>query len=169
MIQFHTILFFTSFIYTSSVCTCPPMRLSDHQEYEVENSEYIFIGEVLEIDKSTDTYKVKVIENLKNCDNEGVIYIGENWTTCSPYIDSKGMWLIYAKLDKDYLRVNLCGISRSLDNPQKVFSSVNPPITQKNETKEEYMIRRDEWKIANKKKSKEDLNNEIKALKERFK
>ena len=53
------------------------MRLSDHQEYEVENSEYIFIGEVLEIDKSTDTYKVKVIENLKNCDNEGVIYMGK--------------------------------------------------------------------------------------------
>ena len=145
------------------------MRLSDHQKYEVENSEYIFIGEVLEIDNSTDTYVVKVIENLKNCDNEGVIYIGKNWTTCNPNIDSKGKWLIYAKLDKYYLRVNSCGISRSLDNPQKVFNSVAPPIPKKNETKEEYMIKRDEWKKVNTKKSKEDLINEIKALKERFK
>ena len=144
------------------------MRLSDHQEYEVENSEYIFIGEVLEIDNSAETYLVKVIENLKNCDNEGVIYIGKNWPTCNPIIDSKGKWLIYANLDKDYMKVNACGISRSLDNPQKVFSSILPPIPQKNETKEEYLVKRNEWKIANKKKSKEDLNNEIKTLKEKF-
>ena len=169
MIKFLTILSFTTTTYISSVCTCPPMRLADHQKEEVANSEYIFIGEVVEIDHSTDTYKIKVIEDLKNCDNEGVIYTGKNWASCSPYIDSKGKWLIYAKMEKDYLKVNLCGISRSLDNPQNVFNSAPSPLPKENETKREYRVRREKWKRANKEKSKEDLNKEIKALKERFK
>ena len=169
MFKYLTLFFFTLTTYISIACTCPPMRLSDHQKEEVANSEYIFIGEVFEIDNSMDTYKVKVVEDLKNCDNEGVIYTGKNWKSCSPYIDSKGKWLIYAKLEKDYLRVNLCGISRSLDNPQKLFNSVPSPLPKEIETKKENRKRWEEWKKENKEKSKEDLINEINALKERFK
>ena len=169
MIKFLIILNFILTVNNSSACTCPPMRLSDHQKEEIDNSEYIFIGEVIEIDSSTDIYKIKVIESLKNSDNEGVIYTGKNWNSCSPYIDSKGKWLIYAKMENDYLRVNLCGISRSFDNPQKIINSIPPPLPKENETKKEHRIRREEWKRVNKEKSKKDLNKEINALKERFK
>ena len=154
-------------IYFSTLCTCPPQRLSDLQKEEIKNSEYIFIGEVLEINHLEDFYTVKVIEPLDNRNNQGTIYTGKNWKSCSPYIDSKGKWLIYGNMEKDFFRVNLCGLSRSFKDPEEIFNSVPAPRPIKNENEAEKKIRWKKWKKLNNQKSKEDLHKEISVLRER--
>ena len=159
------------FIFTTSLyilCTCPPYRLSDHQKEEIENSEYIFIGEVININNSKHTYKIKVLESFDNCSNKGTIYNGKNWPYCYPYIDSKGKWLIYGNIEEGFLRVNLCGISRSFENPQEVISSIPQPPLKENESKKEYNLRRKKWKKEDRMKSKQDLEQEVKNLRNRF-
>ncbi len=168
MIKIVLIFLFVFPIYLSFVCTCPPSRLSDLQKEEIQNSDFIFIGEVLEINNSDNTYKIKVLESLNECDNRGVIYIGKNWESCSPLVDAKGKWLIYGKMDEGYLKVNLCGISRSFKNPVEVYNSVLPPLPNQNESKKEYNLRREKWKVVSQEKSKEDLIKEINSLRERI-
>ena len=165
MVQIFLLVFS---IYPSYACTCPPSRLSDIQKEEIKNSDFIFIGEVSEIDSSNNTYKVRVLESLSEGDNEGTVFTGKNWESCSPFVDSKGKWLIYGKMKEDYLRVNLCGISRSFENPEKVINSVLAPLPNENESKKEYNLRREKWKIENQEKSKEDLMKEINSLRERI-
>jgi len=167
MIKNLIILFPLLVIHFSFACTCPPTRLSDKQKEEIENSEYIFIGNVIDIDKSNHTYKVQIIESLKNCAIEGVIYDAKNWISCDPYINTKGKWLIYAKMENGYLKTNLCGISRSLENPQEIISSIPPPPLNENESKKVHERKRELWKKEDKKKSKQDLENEIESLRKK--
>ncbi len=102
------------------------------QKTEIINSECIFIGEVIEVNDSDFTFKIKVTESLDGGDAIGNIYIGRNWKTCSPYIDKKGKWIVYGNLENGFLRLNMCGISRSFDYPI-VDMIIPPPSTEKNE------------------------------------
>ena len=155
-------------IFLSIACICPPTRLSDKQKEEIENSEYIFIGNVIEIDESNHTYKIRIIESLKNCAIEGLVYEAKNWKSCDPYINSTGKWLIYAQMEDGYIKTNLCGISRSFKKPQDVISSIPPPPLIENESNKEYERKRELWKQEDQKRSKQDLENEIENLRKRF-
>ncbi len=106
-------------------CTCGLSRLSDKQKWEMENSECIFIGEVFEIDKSNQTYKVRVSESLDGGDTPNNIYVGKNWKACTPYIEKKGKWIVYGRMEEGFLRLNLCRISRSFNYP--VLNPAPPP------------------------------------------
>ena len=48
----------------SFACSCKTKTLSEWQKYELENSDYIFIGEVIEVNNSDFTFKIKVLESL---------------------------------------------------------------------------------------------------------
>ncbi|MGY5851389.1 hypothetical protein [Salegentibacter sp. F14] len=94
MIKLVQIVLLVLPIYVSFACTCPPGRLSDLQKEEIQNSDFIFIGEVLEINFPRNTYKIKVLESLNHRENKGIIYTGKNWESCGPLVESKGKWLI---------------------------------------------------------------------------
>ena len=102
------------------------------QKTEITNSECIFIGEVIEINNSDLTFKIKVIESLDGGDAIGNLYVGRNWKFCSPYVEKKGKWIVYGNIEDGFLRLNMCGISRSFDNPI-VDVMIPPPSTEKNE------------------------------------
>ncbi|WP_405207178.1 hypothetical protein [Aquimarina sp. LLG6339-5] len=146
-------------------CTCGLSRLSDKQKWEMENSECIFIGEVLEIDSANHTYKVKVVESLDGGDEVENIYLGKNWTSCTPYIGKKGKWIIYGYMEEGFLRLNLCGISRSFNYP--VVNPAPPPFPQLNEKPKSKIERKNQSKKRRSKdieKGLTELNAEIDVL-----
>ncbi len=100
-------------------CTCPnPKSIKAIQDYEFENSDCVFVGEVLEVNMNDNTFKIKVIESFKGKDKE-TIYIGTYDEQCGPIIDEKGKWLVYARFNSEnILKINECGLTRSLKNPE---------------------------------------------------
>ena len=100
-------------------CNCSiPKSLELVQDYEYENSECIFLGEVFEVNKANNSFKIRIIESFKSNERE-TIYEGKYDEQCGPIIDTKGQWLIYADLDSEnILNVGSCGISRDFKNPE---------------------------------------------------
>ncbi|MWW25642.1 hypothetical protein [Algibacter lectus] len=153
--------------FKSFACDCPVKKLSDLQKYEMENSECIFIGEVIEVNNSDLSFKIKVIESLDGEDNKGNVYVGKNWKYCEPSIEKKGKWIVYGKMENGFLRLNTCGISRSFDNPMVNFLPPSPELYEKLTTENEKQniikkIRAESMKIAL-----SDLDLEIIALRKR--
>jgi len=105
--------------FKSLACTCAkPISLKAIQDYEYENSEFVFIGEVIELNLNINYFKIRVIESFKGGDKEA-IYSGTYDEQCGPIIGRKGKWLIYANLNSNnILEVNECGLTRSLKNPE---------------------------------------------------
>ncbi len=144
-------------------CSCKTKSLAERQKWETENSECIFIGEVLEINESDWTFKIKVIESLDGGDKKGNVYIGKNLKYCSPYVSETGKWMVYGNIEKGFLRLNSCGISRSFQNPTTLTADHIPPPPPKvakdkidfDNTREDYLA-----------KAKKDLELEIIAVRE---
>jgi len=148
-----------------SACICGILRLSDLQKSEIKNSECIFIGEVFDINKSKQTFKVRVSESLDGGDISNNIYVGKNWKSCSPYIDKKGKWLIYGSTEDGFLRLNICGISRSFDYP--VVYPTPPPFPKLNGKPKDKIERKTDSKKRRSKdieKGMTELNAEIDVL-----
>ena len=148
----------------SIACTCALKTLSELQKLEIENSELIFIGEVIEVNKSDRTFKIKVTESLNKNDNQGTIYTGENWQYCDPFIGEKGKWIVYGNLKNGFLKLNRCGLSRSFDKP--VVNPIPPPspkiMTSLNEKEKKVLW--DKLREDNLKKGQTELKEEINAL-----
>ncbi len=100
----------------SYACSCNLKKLTEWQKIELENSECIFVGKITEVNEDL-TYKITVIESLDGGDSEGNVYIGQNWKTCYPYVEGNGTWLVYARMEDGFLKMNMCGISRPFDKP----------------------------------------------------
>ena len=146
----------------SFACTCKTKSLSEWQKWEIENSECIFIGEVIELNESDRTFKVKVIESLDGGDKMGNVYIGKNWMYCSPYVSETGKWIVYGHLQSGFLRLNMCGISRPFRNPTTFSSDRIPPPPSQTKDKNSFG-RAKEFYLA---KAEKDLEMEIFALRE---
>lgn len=103
----------------SFACTCGrPISIEAIQIGEFEDSECVFIGEVLEVNTEEKSFKIKVIESFKGSDVE-TIYFGTYDEQCGPTIYEKGKWLIYGDLnDQNIIEVNECGLTRSFANPE---------------------------------------------------
>ncbi len=127
------------------------------QDYNFENSECVFVGEVLEVNKTENTFLIKVMESFKGKDN-GTIYKGTYDEQCGPIVDTKGQWLIYADLNSDnILVVGGCGISRDFENPEFNVTIEGLLIKEFNGTRENYGNKFNE-------KAKKDLKIEIEKL-----
>lgn len=148
-------------------CTCKIKKLSEWQKLEIENSECIFIGEVIEVNESDLTYKVKVTESLDGGDKVGTVYYGKNWKYCSPYISEIGKWIIYGHIEDGFLRLNMCGISRSFENPIVNPIPPSPELYEKNMTEKERKKVFDKIRAENMKIALTDLDLELKALRKR--
>ncbi len=159
-------------ILTSSkaiACTCSvPKSLKAIQDYEFENSECIFIGEVLEIDDVRSVFTFKVLESFKGEEHE-TIYIGKYDQMCGPIIDETGNWLIYGNFnDENQIVINHCGLTRSFNKPEDNISATKPPMPpppNKQETESDIEKKMTEWKLR----AKSDLENEINELRKRTK
>ncbi|KAB1070358.1 hypothetical protein F6U93_02050 [Tamlana haliotis] len=145
----------------SFACTCKTKSLSTWQKYELENSECIFIGEIIEVNKSDLTFKIRVTESLDGGDEIGNVYVGKNWKYCSPYVSETGKWIIYGHMESGFLRLNMCGISRPFDNPSTLTSDHTPPSPPKSTNEQNnYEQIRKEYLV----KVKKDLELEIVGL-----
>lgn len=115
-----TLIILTLFIGIKSIaCTCGiPISIEATQIGEFEDSECVFIGEVLEVNSEENSFKIKVIESFKGSDVE-TVYVGTYDEQCGPIIYEKGKWLIYGDLNNEnIIEVNECGLTRSFVNPE---------------------------------------------------
>lgn len=153
--------------FESITCDCPITKsLKELQKTEFENSDYIFIVEVLELNERNGIFSFQVLESLKRNDNEN-IYKGIYNKMCEPIVDSTGKWLIYGNLNSSGLiEINKCGLSRSIKNPEyniMILFPPPPPSIQELDTKSrnEYLKKHETGRIAQ---AKSDLADEIEYL-----
>ncbi|EDP95317.1 hypothetical protein U8527_15965 [Kordia algicida OT-1] len=158
------LLIITLFSLKAVACNCSiPKSLKAVQDYEFENSECIFIGEVLKIDSEKNTFEVRVVESF-NGDEIEKIYSGFYDNQCGPIIDEKGKWLIYANLYGNKIEINTCGLTRSFEYPESNITATSEFLkTYEKEYKEEK--RYSDLKIR----ALLDLKNEIISLRKRRK
>lgn len=153
--------------FKSFACTCAIKKLSEWQKYELENSECIFIGEVIEVNNSDLTFKIKVTESLDGRGDKGNVYVGKNWKYCEPYIEEKGKWIVYGKMENGFLRLNMCGISRSFDYPIVNPLPPSPYLYEKQMTEKEKQNLIEKVRAENMKIALSDLELEITDLRKR--
>ena len=146
-------------------CSCNMKKLEEWQKIEVENSECIFVGKITEVNKNL-TYKITVIESLDGGDSQGNIYIGQNWKTCYPYVETNGTWLVYARMEDGFLKMNICGISRPFDKPHAPMSD-SDEINEYGNTIGLEKMTGEEYYSGVLKLNRIDLANEIIALRKR--
>lgn len=151
----------------SFACSCKTKTLSEWQKYELENSDYIFIGEVIEVNNSDFTFKIKVLESLDGRNSIGAVYIGKNWKNCSPYVKDIGKWIVYGNIKDGFLRLNMCGISRSFDNPIVNALPLSPELYEKNKTEKKRKKISKKLHSENMKIALSDLELEVIALRKR--
>ena len=112
-----TILF--SYTSESYACNCPIVKnLKAIQEHEYDNSNRVFIGEVLAFDRENECFTVKIVEAFKGV-KVGEIHEGSYDSQCGPSVEEYGIWLIYGFIgSQEKIYVNSCGISRSFAKPE---------------------------------------------------
>ena len=94
---------------------------------EYENSEAVFVGEILKIDTENHTFQIKVSESFKGSEI-GKIYTGKFDPSCGPRVDHKGKWIIYGVfIDSNILDINGCGLSRSFEKPEFGHYKITKP------------------------------------------
>ncbi|MBS9462507.1 hypothetical protein KIM67_08800 [Flagellimonas sp. 389] len=150
----------------SFACICKFKKLPELQKLEFENSESIFIGEVVEIDTLYRTFKIKVLESF-SVDVIGTVYNGSNDKFCGPTVNEKGKWLIYGNFNaENLLEINTCGLTRSFEHPENNISVTRLPIPPPSNTKEsESQV--EKRKKERKLRTKSDLEKEIALLRKR--
>ncbi|WP_299248486.1 hypothetical protein [uncultured Lacinutrix sp.] len=152
----------------SFACDCVIKRLSDWQKSELENSECIFIGEVIEVNDSDLTFKIKVTESLDGGDSIGNVYVAKNWKYCSPYVERKGKWIVYGNMEDGFLRLNMCGISRSFEYPIVNRIPPSPELYENNITEDERKKIYEKFHAKNMEVAFSELELEIIALRKRI-
>ena len=151
----------------SFACECAIKKLSEWQESELANSECIFIGEVIEVNDTDLTFKIKVTESLDGGDATGNIYVGKNWRYCNPYVENNGKWIVYGHMEEGFLRLNMCGISRSFDYPFVNLIPPSPDLYENKMTAKERKEIIEKLRAENTNKALSDLEMEITALRKR--
>jgi hypothetical protein len=98
-------------------CDCKSRTLAENQKSELNDSKLVFIADVISSDSAKGTYELRVVELFKGHTKETTI-TGNPQTSCSGFARI-GRWLVYAEVfDGKSIDFNICGLSRSFDNPQ---------------------------------------------------
>jgi hypothetical protein len=123
-------LILTLFIHESFSCDCKDRKdLDSARIIEFNNSELVILGEVISISDDQLNYKVRVVEIFKGDLKTSQIIEAENHQYCVPFVYFTGKWLLYGSIQNGKFKVNICGLSRSLDFPEKnrYFRAPPPP------------------------------------------
>lgn len=103
--------------FNSYCCNCKTIS----KESEYMNSDFVLIGQILEVTAST--FTVKPIELFKGDTLNNIVV---SIDVCSIFPKENENWLIYTnKLDNGFFSISQCGWSRSLN--LHVFEKVPPP------------------------------------------
>ncbi len=129
MKQTLTILFtlITTYVFA---CECSPSpQLTESQKKEFKQSDYVLVGEVLSISDDHTHFIIKLKEVFKGNLVVGQVLQFDNNYFCEPYVRQTGDWLVYGKVEDGQFTMNLCGLSRSLDNPEenRYFNGIGIP------------------------------------------
>ena len=127
--KLSTYLILAWFISVSCICA-PPALFEEAQKKELENSDHVFIANVYVISPDRKTITVEIKEVFKGDFKVGDKFDFPNNYTCEPFIEIKGDWILYGKIENGIFRVNICGVSRSLNFPEQsryFFQIPSPP------------------------------------------
>ena len=106
-------------------CDCAPVKISERIQQRNSEFEYVdqaFIGELFSIDLERRIYKIRVFEVFKGTLKIGQIIRGNGISTCEPYVENEGRWLMLGFLKNNEFVINGCGRSRSFVKPE--FNSI---------------------------------------------
>lgn len=124
------LILFLCLTFQGFACTCmPPEKLNVVRKSEIASSNFIIIGNVIEISQDKLNLTVVVIEVFKgqNLCNDTIVM--RNNYYCVPFVDITGEWLFYGNIFENEIYFNECGLSRSLEFPEQnsYFSYAPPP------------------------------------------
>ena len=122
----------------SIACDCALKKLAELQKSSYEYSDCIFIGEIIEIDKSNHSFEIKVIESLDGGDEHGNLYIVKQITSCDIFTQEKGKWIVYADSNEEgFITMDMCSLNRPFERP---FSGAIDLVDDHNKSLEERLI-----------------------------
>ena len=105
---------------TSFACTCAaPVKLDSQRTEEIKKSKVIITGIVSKLDRNKQKFELKVTEIFKGNLKIDQDLIGQAIFSCVPFVDKNGEWLIYGNYENGKLKINTCGLSRSLIHPEE--------------------------------------------------
>ena len=144
-------------------CDCKDLRpLEKVRQMSINESDIIFLGELIEIDTANYTYSFRIIEKFKGEHNDSIIN-GKLFGSCSVFPSDRGKWIVYAKVKEDMINISECLASRSEKNPICLNCYQIPsPLSRYSNKKEKkkFILERDSLRN----KAIEDWNNEIEFL-----
>ncbi len=123
---------FASTHLNSFACQCIGIEdLKNAQQEDFENSDLVFVAEVIKVYESEEyekkgwfnnvVYELKVTESFKGTE-VGTIVNGHALTSCDIYPDENETWLVYAnKGKKGMISISGCGLSRSIYHPERIM------------------------------------------------
>jgi hypothetical protein len=157
----------------SLLLACPPQReLNLQRQIEYDNSELVFIGEIIELTNSKSKFKVVAKEIFKGDIFENCELIGRVGFVAEPIIRNTGLWLIYGTIQEGELVLNVCGLSRDLERPyesQYFNHPIVPPPPDAWPPIDEWERQKEEWAKQQKINSFNELEIELKLLRSRNK
>lgn len=109
-------------------CDCKDLGLLDSLRlFSFNNSELVFLGELIESDTSDYSYTFQIIEVFKG-ETKTKLIKGKYFDSCSQFPLDKSKWIIYADYrEAEYINISQCLASRSEINPICVGCYTLPP------------------------------------------
>jgi hypothetical protein len=118
-------------------CDCKNLGpLDSLRQISFNESDFVFLGELIELDTIDHTYTFRIIESFKG-ENKDSIIKGKYFDSCSKFPRDKSRWIVYADLRENLIDINQCLASRSELNPICIFCyEIPPPVSNEIEKKE---------------------------------
>ncbi len=144
-------------------CDCKDLTpLDSVRQISINESDLIFLGELLEIDTIELTYSFRIIEKFKGVQKDSIVK-GKCFSSCSVFPRDKGKWIVYAKIKEDMINISECLASRSEENPICFNCYKIPSPLSRYSNKKDKKRLEDERELL-RIKAIEDWNNEIEFL-----
>ena len=145
-------------------CDCKDLgSLDSLRIISYNNSELVFLGELIDFDTTDYSYTFRIIELFKG-ESKTIIKKGKYFDSCSQFPKDKGKWIIYANYrENDLIDISQCLASRSELNPICIGCYRLPPPLKPNSTGMEKKESNEKFNSL-REKAKLDWNNEIELL-----
>jgi len=143
-------------------CDCKVLQsLEKVRQISINESDIIFLGELIDFDTVDCSYSFSIIEKFKGAHKDSIIK-GKVFSSCSLFPVDKSKWIVYAKLKGNIIDMSECLASRSEENPICLNCYKMPaPIKRFSKRK---LKEFEKEKDVLKNKARVDWNNEIEIL-----
>ncbi len=160
----------------ANACVCDKQKpLKEARIWNIEQSEVIFLGELIHYTDST--YRFKIVEAFKGIDPSETYIDGDYNTSCSLIPNTEGQWLVYARGSQN-IDISFCSLSRPKSRPTSmnaqelhIVPPPPPPINPSESQLQALKVLRDsvaQAMVQKRKKTEQLFSEEIKLLQEKF-